>query len=302
MQYRFNVPALSLAMSALFAGPAALAQSANQPGSLLGLVQVLTGPGLTANVANDRGGPALLRLGALPVGNVPSLVVSAVNVAPIDLIPLPSATQVPILPGVLSLSAGPGLTVNLLADSAGPTVVDAGLVPLGDGSSSLLGVRALQTGGLNNLSGVPGVLDLAASPALSAGALNGGANSSLVNLAALPVNGIPGALVTAIGFEPVNSPLGAENVPQVTAQLVPGVLEAQLVPGLKVNVLNDGGGPAIVDLGVIPLTQGGFGVALSALTTPAMAVPEPTTWAMFFIGLTLLSAACARQRRATRSR
>ena len=301
MQYRFNVPALTLAMSALFAGPAALAQSANQPGSLLGLVQVVTGPGLTANVANDRGGPALLRLGALPVGNVPSLVVSAVNVAPIDLIPLPPATQVPILPGVLSLTAGPGLTVNLLADSAGPTVVDTGLVPLGDGSSSLLGVRALQTGGLNNLSGVPGVLDLAASPALSAGALNGGASSSLVNLAALPVNGIPGALVTAIGFEPVNSPLGAENVPQVTAQLVPGVLEAQLVPGLKVNVLNDGGGPAIVDLGLIPLTQGGFGVALSALTTPAMAVPEPTTWAMFFIGLTLLSAACARQRRATRS-
>lgn len=302
MQYRLNVPAVTLAMSALFAGPAALAQSANQPGSLLGLVQVLTGPGLTANVANDQGGPALLRLGALPVGNVPSLVVSAVNVAPIDLIPLPSATQVPIVPGVLSLSAGPGLTVNLLADSAGPTVVDAGLVPLGDGGSSLLGVRALQTGGLNTISGVPGVVDLAASPSLSAGALNGGANSSLVNLAALPVNGIPGALVTAIGFEPVNSPLGAENVPQVTAQLVPGVLEAQLVPGLKVNVLNDGGGPAIVDLGVIPLTQGGFGVALSALTTPTMAVPEPTTWAMFFIGLTLLSAACARQRRAIRSR
>ena len=112
------------------------AHAQNQPGSLLGLVQVITSPALGVNVANDQGQPALVRAGALPVGAQPSLNVSAIQVAPVDVLPLNStATTTPILPGVLSVSTGLGLGINLLADEPGPAVVDVGLLPLGDGAA-----------------------------------------------------------------------------------------------------------------------------------------------------------------------
>ena len=284
MQYRSPVAVAALSLVALSVATPATAQS--QPGSLLGLVQVLTRPNTTVNVANDNGGPALAQVGALPVGGAPSLVVSAVKVAPVDIIPLPTtSTQIPLIPGVLSLTAGPGLGVNVLADNTGPSVADVNLIPVGTGTNSALNVRAINTDILGNFTGIPGVLDLATAPALNAGALNTGANSSLATVQALPVNGAPGALVTAIGFAPVSSPLSDNNVIPVTAQLLPGVLELQTVPGLTANVLNDGGGPAVVDLGLIPLTQGGSGLRISALSTQMAAIPEPTTWATFALGL-----------------
>ena len=303
MQYRSPVAAAALSLVAVFAATPAAAQS--QPGSLLGLVQVLTRPNTTVNVANDNGGPALATVGALPVGGTPSLLLSAIKVAPVDLLPLPTnSTLIPIVPGVLSLTAGPGLGVNLLADNAGPSVADVGLIPVGNGSSSALNVRAINTDILGAFTGIPGVVDLATSPALSAGALNAGASSSLANVQALPVNGAPGALVTAIGFAPVSSPLSDNNVIPVTAQLLPGVLELQTVPGLTANLLNDGGGPAVVDVGLIPLTQGGSGLRISAISTQAAAVPEPTTWATFALGLLGLAwlGAGRRERQQTQAR
>lgn len=297
MQYRRPLALVALSLTALTASAPAAAQ--NQPGSLLGLVQVLTRPTTTVNIANDNGGPALAQVGALPVGGTPSLRVSAVNVAPVDILPPPAThTRVSILPGILSLDVGSGLTVNLLADRPGPTVADVGLIPVGNGGSGLLNVRGINAAGLNGISGIPGVLDLSTSPGLSAGALDGGASSSLATLQALPVGGVPGALVTAIGFAPVSSPLGNNTVPGVTAQLLPGVLELQAVPGLGANVLNDGGGPAVIDLGLIPLTQGGSGLRLTALALQP-AVPETSTWAAFGLGLLCVGTAVARQRRST---
>lgn len=286
MQFQSPLTAALVMAGACFALPAS---AQNQAGSLLGLAQVLTGPGTTVNVANDNGGPALARVGALPVGDTPSLLVSAVRVAPVDLLPLPgTSTQVPIIPGVLSLTAGPGLGINVLADRGGPSVADVNLLPVGSGSDAALSVRAIRTADLQQVRGLPGVLDLSSQPSLMAGALNAGAGSSLATVQALPVNGAPGAVVSAIGFTPVNAPLAGSGLPPVTAQILPGVLEAQLQPGLDLRVLNDGGGPAVVDAGVIPFVQGGSALRISALSSPVNAVPEPNSWALFGLGLGMM--------------
>ena len=272
------------------------AHAQNQPGSLLGLVQVITSPALGVNVANDQGQPALVRAGALPVGAQPSLNVSAIQVAPVDVLPLNStATTTPILPGVLSVSTGPGLGVNLLADEPGPAVVDVGLLPLGDGAANALGVRAVSSNGLLNLIQVPGLLDVSSNPALNAAVLNPDRGPALVDLAALPVNLAPGLGASVLDLPPVDSPLS--SLPPVTAQLLPGVLELQSASGLGINVLNDGGGPAVVDLGLIPLTDGSSGLRLSALSAPVAAVPEASTLAQWSLGLGLLAAGVHFKRR-----
>ena len=272
------------------------AHAQNQPGSLLGLVQVITSPALGVNVANDQGQPALVRAGALPVGAQPSLNVSAIQVAPVDVLPLNStATTTPILPGVLSVSTGPGLGINLLADEPGPAVVDVGLLPLGDGAANALGVRAVSSNGLLNLIQVPGLLDVSSNPALNAAVLNPDRGPALVGLAALPVNSAPGLGASVLGLPPVDSPLS--GLPPVTAQLLPGVLELQSASGLGINVLNDGGGPAVVDLGLIPLTDGSSGLRLSALSAPVAAVPEASTLAQWSLGLGLLAAGVHFKRR-----
>ncbi len=297
MQKRSTFTNLVLAAIAMAASHTAQAQTANQPGSLLGLVQVLTQPGLTANVANDNGGPALLRAGALPVATTPSLLVTAVKVAPVDLFESPIApTTVPILPGILSVTAGPGLKVNVLNDAPGPSTVDVGVLPLVGGD--LIGVSALNSGAANALTGIPGVADLRTAPSLSAGVLNTGAGSSLANVQALPVNGVPGAAVSALGIAPVNAPL-VDTLPPVTAQILPGVLEARTTPGSQLNVLNDGGGPAVADVGLIPLVQGGSGLQLTALSAPISPAPEPATWGLMALGLLGLGALHARQNKAS---
>lgn len=272
------------------------AHAQNQPGALLGLVQVITSPALGVNVANDQGQPALVRAGALPVGMQPSLNVSAIQVAPVDVLPLSSTvTTTPILPGVLSVSTGPGLGINLLADEPGPAVVDVGLLPLGDGAANALGVRAVSSNGLLNLIQVPGLLDVSSNPALNAAVLNPDRGPALVGLAALPVNTAPGLGASVLGMPPVDSPLS--SLPPVTAQLLPGVLELQSASGLGINVLNDGGGPAVVDLGLIPLMDGSSGLRLSALSVPVAAVPEASTLAQWSLGLGLLAAGVHFKRR-----
>lgn len=136
---------------------------------------------------------------------------------------------------------------------------------------------------------------MSSNPALNAAVLNPDRGPALLGLAALPVNSAPGVGASVLGLPPLDSPLS--GLPPVTAQLLPGVLELQSASGLGINVLNDGGGPAVVDLGLIPLTDGSSGLRLSALSAPVAAVPEASTLAQWSLGLGLLAAGMHVKRR-----